>query len=293
VYVPSGNGRITAIDGGTGAVRWTSQSLGAFTSPPTIDGDFVIVSGEDKHVWGLDVASGTTLWSFIEDDWGIGAPLVHEGVVYFGTEGGTVYAIDEHTRAERWRFIAGGHAHANLALSGGVLFFWNGPTIFALDAARGTELWRKTRDAGAWFSVTVNDGVAYAIGSDGLLSALDASSGAERWHVAPPAGAEFWTSAAIWNGMVITSNDAHQVVAFDAATGLTRWTYPASAVATEVFVADAVAYFGAGESVVALEAATGNVLFIAPVNGTVVTAVAIGDGGVFAVTSRGLVVAIR
>ena len=64
-------------------VLWTSQRLGDFSSPPTVADDTLYISGEDKHIYAINAATGATLWSFLEDDWGIGAPLLSAGTLYF------------------------------------------------------------------------------------------------------------------------------------------------------------------------------------------------------------------
>jgi len=284
-------------------VLWTSQRLGDFSSPPTVADDTLYISGEDKHIYAINAATGATLWSFLEDDWGIGAPLLSAGTLYFGTEAGTLYAIDATTRAEKWRFPAGGHIHSHVALSDGLIYFTAEQTMFALDAGNGHEVWRKTRDA-IWYNVTVSDGVALGSAEDGNLLAYDARTGIERWHVPPPPNARYWTPVAVLNGVAYSTNDIHQVVAFDLMTGTTRWTYAASDATGEIVIADAVIYVGTftahqpnddneQKDVIALEAATGHELFKTRVTGHVYTGVAVGDGTLFVMTSRGLMYAIQ
>src|SRR6185436_5805264 len=77
LYAPAGNGGgLVALSGTTGAVLWTSETLGIFSSPATIAGDVVYVSGENKRTCALSASTGATLWSFLADDWSVGAPLV-------------------------------------------------------------------------------------------------------------------------------------------------------------------------------------------------------------------------
>lgn len=303
VFVPTNDGRITTLSAATGEILWRSQRLGVFSSPPTIAGEIVYVSGEDKHIYALDASTGATLWSFAEDDWGVGAPLLSNGTLYVGTEAGTLYAIDSATRAEKWRFVAGGHIHCHVVLSDGLIYFAAENTIYALHASDGREVWRKTRDA-LWYAVPVSDGVMVATAEDGSVFAFDAKSGAERWHVAPPAGVRYWTPVAMFNGVAYTTNDIKQIVAFDLLTGTTRWTYTASDMASEVVIADGVIYVGtfaaqqqnddnALRDVVALEAATGHELFKTRLTGHNYTGVAVGEGKLFVMTSRGFVYALQ
>jgi outer membrane protein assembly factor BamB len=303
VFVPTNDGRITTLSAVTGEILWRSQRLGAFSSPVTVAGDVVYVSGEDKHIYALSAATGATLWSFVEDDWSVGAPLLSNGTLYFGTEAGTLYAIDAATRAEKWRFAAGGHIHCHVVFSDGLVYFAAEKVIIALSASDGREVWRMTRDAN-WYAVAVSGGVMLATASDGFVFAYDARIGAERWHVAPPAGVLYWTPVALLNGVAYTTNDINRVVALDLLTGTTRWTYTASDMASEVVIADGVIYVGtfgahqpnddnALKDVVALDAATGHELFKTRVTGHNYTGVAVGDGTLFVMTSRGFVYALQ
>jgi len=301
LYVPIGNGGgLMSLSGTTGAILWTSETLGVFSSPATIAGEVVYVSGENKRTYALSASTGATLWSFLADDWSVGAPLVSNGVMYLGTEAGSVYAIDVATHAQRWRFSTSSPVHATLALSDGRLVFQAIDTIYALDAATGQELWRKRRD-GVWFSVTVSDGIVFSTASDGGVYALDARTGIERWRVVTPDS--FWTPAAVFNGVVYATNDARRVVALDALTGTERWSREVAEVPTEAILADAVLYVATGtpqsanqnvdRRVYAFEAATGTELFSATVRGHAYTAAAAGDGKLFVVTSRNVVYALE
>jgi outer membrane protein assembly factor BamB len=300
VYASAGNGRIVALDAATGATRWTSEPLGAFTSPVTVAHDAVYVSGENKRTYALNLANGTTLWSFLADDWSVGAPLVANGMMFLGTEARSVYAIDVATRAQLWRFATSEPVHSTLALDEGRLFITAINTLYALNATTGQELWRKQRD-GAWFNFSVSDGVVFATASDGGVYAIDAHTGIERWHVVSPN--TFWTEPSVLNGIVILTNDARRVVALDALTGVTRWTREVADVPTEAILADAVVYVGTGtpqatnhnveRRVYAFEAATGTELFSALVIGHVYTGVAVGEGTLFVMTSRGQVSALQ
>jgi outer membrane protein assembly factor BamB len=68
---------------------------------------------------------------------------VANGVVYFGSGDGDVYALDSATGDLRWKFKTGDVVHASPALAEGVLFFGSWDSYFyAVDAATGKEKWR-------------------------------------------------------------------------------------------------------------------------------------------------------
>ncbi len=172
-------------------------------------------------------------------------------------------------------------------------------TLFAVNAATGQELWRKQRE-GAWFNFSVSDGVVFATASDGGVYALDARTGIERWHVTSPN--MFWAEASVLNGIVILTNNERRIMALDALTGATRWAREVNDVPGEAILADAVVYVGTARRgdepqrlrrVYAFEAATGTELFSAAVSGHVYTGIAVGEGKLFVMTSRGQVSALQ
>src|SRR5580765_3346888 len=70
----------------------------------------------------------------------LSSPVVANGVVYFGSGDGNLYALDAATGDLRWKFKTGDVVHASPALADGVLFFGSWDSYFyAVDAATGKE----------------------------------------------------------------------------------------------------------------------------------------------------------
>jgi outer membrane protein assembly factor BamB len=58
---------------------------------------------------------------------------VFGGVIYIGSEGGRVYAVDTSTGAQRWEFQAGGPVRAAPRTDGGIVYVSSGDgTLYAL-----------------------------------------------------------------------------------------------------------------------------------------------------------------
>src|SRR6185503_15699642 len=54
-----------------------------------------------------DISSGALKWSFSGDGLLSSAPIVVNGVVYIGSDGGKLYALDENTGANVWTGTVG------------------------------------------------------------------------------------------------------------------------------------------------------------------------------------------
>jgi len=300
LYAGDSQGRLRAIDAATGAVKWTSVAE-AIASPPSVTADAVYATSALSFIYALDKTSGQTLWSIPTRSPMFAAPLVTGGVLYAGSEAGDLFAIDVATHTEKWRYRGPREIHTQPALAADTVVFGSGPVLIALDAATGIERWRF--DSGTLAGgISIANGTVYAVVDPGHLFAFDLYSGNVLWHVPPAAGVNGWTTLAVFNGLVYGGNNLRRLVALDAFTGETRWTFDAADVPSDPIVADGVLYFGtwspassgtAERRVYALDTATGAQLWSAVVTGDVQAGPAVGEGIVFFTTTGGKVYAFQ
>jgi polyvinyl alcohol dehydrogenase (cytochrome) len=180
-----------------------------------------------------DVAGGPTpaqvrslkvLWRFHASDGDFtGTPVVGDCMVFVGSNGGWVRALDEQTGQLVWQVHLGGPIPSSAAFAGNRVFVAvanpGAPSVAALDASTGALLWDTTidvqADSDAYGSPVVSGGTVYegvaglvtsevsssSIHVRGGLVALDASSGALRWHTytVPPGrdGGAIWSSPSL------------------------------------------------------------------------------------------------
>lgn len=100
-------------------------------------------------------------------------PVVTDEALFFGTQNGTVLALNRETGCEYWRFKATSEVRTALSMgpdasgTGALLYFGDfGANIYAVDAATGKLIWKQ--DASQHYSATstgaptLYDGVLYA-----------------------------------------------------------------------------------------------------------------------------------
>lgn len=160
-------------------------------------------------------------WSFTTEDVITASVAVQDGVVYGGDWSGAVFALDDATGDERWRFQTDVH---DLVYSGQIvsspaiaevdgqssLFVAGGKTMYRLDADTGDEVWR--------FDVSFFDLTDDRTANDDVPSGNRPS--------------EIQSSPVVVDGMVVFGFDAHDapgwragVVALDAVTGDVVWHF--------------------------------------------------------------------
>ncbi|MBI4306075.1 MAG: PQQ-binding-like beta-propeller repeat protein [Chloroflexi bacterium] len=102
-----------AADPARERVLWRFTSNGAIVSKPVVFGDKVYVGDFDGKLYSLDIRSrkgdstSKTLdqgreWVYEAGAWVWSQPLIHDGVIFFGTLGGQVHAVDPASGRSAW-----------------------------------------------------------------------------------------------------------------------------------------------------------------------------------------------
>ena len=151
IYFGSGDGRLYAIDATTGKHIWNFETGDVVHTAPAISGNKIFVGSFDGHLYALNRSNGQQIWKFKTTGQRFfprgeinGNPVVHKGVVYFGSRDFNFYALDEEL---------------------------------------GYCLWLKTFERGWALPITPKDSVLYVGTSDDrLLLAVDRVSGRTLWN---------------------------------------------------------------------------------------------------------------
>jgi outer membrane protein assembly factor BamB len=252
VFVGSTDGFLYAIDAQSGSLRWKYKASARIVSSAAVWNGTVYVGSYDRNFYAIDAATGALKWKFktpaerrfaaehihgtypysetMPDpfDFYMSSPAISNGLAYFGSGDGNVYALNANTGAPIWTFKTGDVVHASPAVVDGVLYVGSWDSYFyALDAATGTVKWKfKTGEdpdihnqVGIQSSAAVVDGVVYFGCRDSKLYAVDARTGKMVW-VVDNKGSWVNSSPAVSNGVVYaTTADTGQFFATDAKTG--------------------------------------------------------------------------
>ena len=156
---------------------------------------------------------------------------------YTSRSSSSIIAIDARTHRVRWSFRAHSKIAGSLALHAGVVYVGSyGSRVYALDALTGKPRWITTVDPGVladfgssgfYATPAIAYGHVYIGGLDGREIALDADTGKVSW--ARQIGGRIYSSNAVYRRIVyVGSLEGHALRALDAATGDTRWTFKAN-----------------------------------------------------------------
>ncbi|MFZ0531543.1 MAG: PQQ-binding-like beta-propeller repeat protein [Anaerolineales bacterium] len=105
IYVASMDHIVYSFNAATGALLWKSPDLGgALVSTPAISTDGVLYIGTfGKEMIALDAISGRILWRFTTQDWVWSGPSIANNVLYFGDLSGYLYGLNAADGTTLWR----------------------------------------------------------------------------------------------------------------------------------------------------------------------------------------------
>lgn len=228
-----------ALDARTGKQKWKTKvgSLNA-SAPAYKDGRLFAVSLEPGQAVSLRARDGKVLWKQALPGRSESSPLIHRGLMIFGCECGSVYALDVDTGEIKWELPTGGAIKGALALDGdGVAYGGNyAGEVFAVDAFTGKQRWRIDtiggsfgRGGGVYSTPTVAYGRVYLGSIDSRVYSLDKETGDIAWSYST--GAEVYSGPAVADtettppSVYIGSIDGY-FYALDARTGELQWKQP-------------------------------------------------------------------
>jgi outer membrane protein assembly factor BamB len=185
------DGHLYAVDRESGRLAWRfdHETSWVVSSPAVFEGMALVGSSDGHFFQAVDLATGKERWRHATGSNVYASPAVGAGVVYFGCQDGTFYALDARSGEERWRFQAGSRIFSSPALVDGVLYFGcDDGALYALAArppvagpgraAAAKAVFWNDKAAGRWFQgdVQVRDFFAAAgyqvLGAEGLVPFL-------------------------------------------------------------------------------------------------------------------------
>jgi outer membrane protein assembly factor BamB len=253
---------LEAVDAATGAVRWQTTAPVAWAEipdSPALGGEilFAPVQAPVAGLLAVAAATGEPLWFSPFGFTSVTAPAVDADAVYLAGWGvhnthdrtqndasGAVFALDQRTGRERWRFLTSAR-FGPVSVGPDAVYVPSDRGLFAIDRATGRKRWQARFSPGAGDTATVAGkvivfaGVEVTSGRAGIF-ALDAASGALRWRVDLPRAPGTRSGSAAANGLVFVSwwdtpggsaSGTPTVRAYDLDTGEERWLFRANGVA--------------------------------------------------------------
>jgi len=152
IMLAAGNGVLYSLKAKTGEVQWQVDRYNdwQYLRQLDISNGVLVAGGYHDEMFGIDPDNGTIIWRFVAGNF-INSELVSDGMVYFWSPTGWIYALDTTDGKVRWR-----HRTIN----------WSNPDY-----------------PGSWSSIMAeleaDDNHLYILAMDDVLHQLDKKSGEE------------------------------------------------------------------------------------------------------------------
>jgi len=239
-------------------------------NPGGLNEDYAVNASDGSLVWEVPYGYTTTASSM----------AFANGVVYFGTTNGILYALNASNVSD-WICAPPGSGYSSPAVTDGVVYAGAGGGVNAVNAITCAVLWNYTTGGSVASSPAVANGVVYIGSDDNNLYALNANTGALLWSYTTGGAVE--SSPAIANGVVYVGSNDNNVYALNASTGTLRWIYTTgAAVEARPAIANEVVYIGSADNnLYGLNASTGKLLWSYATGGPVESSPAVANGVVY------------
>jgi outer membrane protein assembly factor BamB len=242
IYVISGSPQqVYMLDAETGVQKGTFMPTGerkgvAYWSPVTVGGDLAFVGfaepqSEIAGLYAFDPETGQEQWHVPAESLIIPAPVYGDGVVYFGSSDGRLYAVDVETRSVKpgWPFEAQDAIWASpLVQDGRVYVAAQDHRVYCLDAETGQEIWQVEVGGAIAAQPTLDSerGLLYIGAFDARVYAIKVDTGelvesfefrAENW---------IWSEVLVADDLLYVTSLDGKLYALDPATGDVSPPYP-------------------------------------------------------------------
>jgi outer membrane protein assembly factor BamB len=237
---------VSAIRLEDGEPAWSVPTRAPSLGGPAVEDGQVYVGTSDGRVLALTGDAGSRLWEYRATGRVDSSLAVADGLVYavaedFSTGVATVFALDQDTGREQWRFSPSGPGvgASSISVAKGTAFAGMGDVmVHAFDAASGAERWRARARFPFGSRLVPAAGESVIVGDrGGHLYGVDPGTGEREWLFRVP-GDLVDASPVVAGGSAVVGDSVGQASAIDLNSGLLVWkrvlgTGPVGAIASD------------------------------------------------------------
>ena len=216
VLFGSQDANLYCLDAVTGKEVWKFAIQDQIRCTPTVVGDRSFVAGCDSQFHIIDLTAGKEVAAVpIEAPTGV-TPAVLGDLVFFGTEAGTLFAVNWKEAKIAWKLEDKGSSQpirSAPAVQEGILIVGTrNRRVQALNPATGEELWTFAARQRIDSSPVIVGNRVFVGAADGRLYALDLKTGKELWQHQAAGG--YTGSPAVADGKLVIATDRGVVNCF-------------------------------------------------------------------------------
>lgn len=224
LYFGADDRKFYAIDAKDGTLKWMNdKAMDGYTSSAVVVGNSVYAIPKDGSFYAFDASNGEVIWSTLVGKITDSSPATGEGIIAFGTDGGTIVALDTSTGKLKWSYDAGVSdiKSSPVIADGTIIIGSNDGSIYALTTEKGNLKWKYSTSDNVESSPSVKNGVVYVGSKDSSFLAIDAATGKLKWKF--PNSGPVLGAPAISNDVVYFGTSNKFIYGLDANSGKVLW----------------------------------------------------------------------
>jgi outer membrane protein assembly factor BamB len=229
LYIGDVNGKFYCLNAEDGKPVWGFETEAEINSSPNFYKDNVLIGSQDATLYCLNAKSGDVVWKFSIDDQIRCSPTIAGNRCFLAGCDSRLHVIDLDKGEKVADVPIDGPTGVTPAAKGDLTFFGTeGGTFFAVDWKQAKVAWKWTGDQngqGIRSSPAVTEGLVIFGGRDKLLHALNAADGREVWTFLTRGKID--SSPVIAGNRVYVGSADGRVYGVDLKTGQKTWEYEA------------------------------------------------------------------
>jgi len=235
LYIGSRDGKIYCLNAFNGKKEWEYYREESIFFNPSIEKGNLLIGASlyktgnyEEILLNLDPETGEEKWNFRTDSSLYAAPFIFNNIVYLGSEGGNIYALNMENGKEIWKFEIGGRVYSSPVIFEDILYvtcegvFKNG-IIHLLNADDGRHIWEIAFEKPFRSSVYVAEDMVYAASLDKKIYAIDLTEKNIKWTFETTDGIR--TRPLLYESVIYLGSDDGILYALDGMTGKKLWHY--------------------------------------------------------------------
>lgn len=164
------DGEISAINPDNGAVLWNNKSKIAFSTPPFVFENQIVVGNIDKKVLFYSIENGSILAKLNVSTIPSLTSIINNRYLFWSNYKGNAYLIDLIPKKTIWKFRSGAEISHITVTGQGILISSLDNFIYFVSVDKGKLLWKKRFDGRLLFNPVIIDKYAIVITSSSNLA---------------------------------------------------------------------------------------------------------------------------
>lgn len=178
----SEDGKLYSLTPKTGQKNWEFKTEGPIRSSPRFAEGHIFIGSDDKNFYSYNVANNQPGWSLKTEGAVRSTPFLAVSSIYFGTEANEFMCVNYRGQVE-WHYWTKRPVTSSAIVSDGIVYFTSlDGYLYALDARTGWVFWRFRMGKGSISSPAIMDDDVYVGSADGNIYCVERTRAREVWR---------------------------------------------------------------------------------------------------------------